>query len=161
MPLFGAGGYKAVKASPSASEFRSKHRYRSKAGNLATPMAVDLRKYCSAVEDQGENVIRITFDVSSHEPVHAHLGQVGSCTANAVVGVYEYTGNRIFKTKKYTDLSRLFVYYNGRVRGGYADEDCGSVIQYAMESLVQLGACSEKVWRRLPMPRLDFHQPTI
>ena len=54
----------------------------------AAPLAtVDLRAYCSPIEDQG---------------------QLGSCTANAAVGIVEYFQRRAFGA--YVDGSRLFVY---------------------------------------------------
>src|SRR5258708_20394920 len=55
------------------------------------PVKVDLRKYCSAIEDQG---------------------RIGSCTANALVGNLEFLekadGDQV------VDLSRLFIYYINR-----------------------------------------------
>lgn len=51
------------------------------------PSSVDLRKWCSPVENQG---------------------QIGSCTANAGAGVVEYFENRAFG--RYLDASRLFLY---------------------------------------------------
>src|SRR6266511_3345113 len=55
------------------------------------PASIDLRPWCSPIEDQQ---------------------QLGSCTANAAVGIIEYYENRAFK--KYLDGSRLFVYKNTR-----------------------------------------------
>lgn len=97
-----ASGYRPCRPAPSARTFA-----RKKGKN---PPAVDLRKGCSPVEDQGE---------------------LSSCTANGVVGIYEFAARK--GGKKHTDLSRLFVYYNARARSGDTDEDAGSVIQYAME----------------------------
>ena len=53
----------------------------------AVPTSADLRPWCSPVEDQGS---------------------LGSCTANAGVGMYEYFERRAFG--KHTDASRLFLY---------------------------------------------------
>jgi hypothetical protein len=53
---------------------------------------VDLRVWASPIENQG------------------HLG---SCTGQAVVGAYELLINKEVP-EKFTDLSRLFVYYNAR-----------------------------------------------
>jgi len=53
----------------------------------AIPAAVDLRAWCSPIEDQKS---------------------LGSCTANAAVGVVEYFQRRAFGT--HLDGSRLFVY---------------------------------------------------
>jgi len=55
------------------------------------PPVVDLRALCSPVENQGE---------------------LGSCTANALVGSLEFLEKKA--GHQVTDLSRLFVYYNER-----------------------------------------------
>lgn len=91
MPLDRTGGYRACKPAASAREYAQKRRYgtRSNGAGTALPPVVDLRKWCSAVEDQGN---------------------LSSCTANGVVGIYEYTGNRLYGGG-YKDLSRLFVYW--------------------------------------------------
>ena len=51
------------------------------------PSSIGLREWCSPVEDQG---------------------QIGSCTANAGVGVIEYYERKSFK--RHLDASRLFLY---------------------------------------------------
>ncbi len=112
------GGYKFAKPNPKAKAYSSK----LKSDKL--PPAVDLRPFMTKVEDQG---------------------QTNSCTANAVVGAYEYLFKR-FKKQNY-DISRMFVYYNARVKGGGDIADEGSVIQYAMECLKKAGACSEATWK--------------
>lgn len=87
------------------------------------PTRVDLRQWTSKVEDQGE---------------------VGSCTANAVVGAMEY--NEIKNGGSFVDLSRLFVYYNSRVIEDTVDEDMGAYIRDAVKSASRYGACTEKKW---------------
>ncbi|KAI9020534.1 hypothetical protein DFJ74DRAFT_724722 [Hyaloraphidium curvatum] len=118
MPLDLAIGYRRCSAAPGT------RRFRPPAG-LELAADVDLREWCTPVENQG---------------------RLSSCTANACVGLYEYTGNVQAEGQGYADLSRLFVYWNARVRGGTQNEDGGSVIQYAMESLAALGTCEEIVW---------------
>ncbi|MCB1144045.1 MAG: peptidase C1 [Leptospiraceae bacterium] len=88
------------------------------------PPGVDLRKYMTPVEDQQA---------------------LGSCTANAVAGAYEYLVKRHQGIEDY-DVSRLFIYYNARDIDGTVDEDAGSVISSAIQSLNELGACSEETW---------------
>ena len=58
-----------------------------KAVAQAAPASVDLRAWCSPIEDQGN---------------------LGSCTANAGVGLLEYYERRAFG--KHLDGSRLFLY---------------------------------------------------
>ena len=70
---------------------------------------------------------------------------LSSCTANATAGAYEYLAKRHLKNRQF-EVSRLFVYYNARLRASNVIKDEGSHIQYAVESLHKLGACTEDVW---------------
>ena len=87
------------------------------------PPSVDLRPKCSPVEDQG---------------------QLGSCTANALVGGTEFL---MIKDKKpFADLSRLFVYYNERVIEHTVNQDSGAMIRDGIKTLAKQGVCTEKLW---------------
>ncbi|MCK6478660.1 MAG: hypothetical protein L6R43_00505 [Planctomycetes bacterium] len=57
----------------------------AKAAKAGLPAAVDLRPWCAPVEDQGS---------------------LGSCTANAAVGVMEYSERRAYG--RHLEASRLF-----------------------------------------------------
>ena len=87
------------------------------------PPKVDLRKYMPPVEDQG---------------------QVGSCTANATAGAYEYILKRNQGISDY-DISRLFLYYNARVIENCVDRDSGAILSDVFKSLNQQGVlvCQE------------------
>lgn len=87
------------------------------------PRKVDLRADCSAVENQG---------------------QLGSCTANALVGNLEFLEKKAGRAA--TNLSRLFIYYNERAMEGTIGEDAGAMIRDGVKSLVKLGVCTEKLW---------------
>jgi C1A family cysteine protease len=71
-------------------------------------------------------------------------GQLGSCTANALVGNPEFLEKKA--GHKVTNLSRLFVYYNERAMEGTINYDAGAMIRDGVKSLVKLGVCSEKKW---------------
>jgi C1A family cysteine protease len=87
------------------------------------PPSVDLRPQCSEVEDQG---------------------QLGSCTANALVGATEFL---MIKDKKpFADMSRLFVYYNERVIEHTVKQDSGAMIRDGIKTLAKQGVCTEKLW---------------
>jgi hypothetical protein len=86
------------------------------------PPRVDLRPGCSPVEDQG---------------------RVGSCTANAIVGAIEYKRR---KDGRQDDLSRMFVYFNGRRMSGSEKEDCGLRIAHGMAAFLAHGAPPESAW---------------
>ncbi|CAF2524381.1 unnamed protein product [Rotaria sp. Silwood2] len=89
------------------------------------PPKVDLRSDMTPVEDQSK---------------------LGSCAANCLAGAYEYL------TKKSnglsTDVSRLFIYYNARVKGNDSEsiEDTGCSMTDAIEALEEFGTCLESIW---------------
>jgi C1A family cysteine protease len=87
------------------------------------PPSVDLRPKCSKVEDQG---------------------QLGSCTANALIGAMEFL--MIKNKNSYVDMSRLFVYYNERVIEHTVNEDSGAMIRDGIKTLAKQGVCTEKKW---------------
>jgi C1A family cysteine protease len=88
------------------------------------PAHVDLRPHCPPVEDQG---------------------QLGSCTANALVGALEYL--EVKDNKRFINLSRLFVYYNERVIEGSVNSDAGAMLRDGIKTLVKHGVCSETNWK--------------
>ena len=90
---------------------------------IRLPRVMDLRTYCSAVENQGN---------------------LGSCTANALVGNLEFLDNRIDSV--YKDVSRLFIYYNERLLEGTVDYDSGASLRDGIKTLVKTGCCWEKTW---------------
>lgn len=84
--------------------------------------SVDLRKWCSPVEDQGE---------------------LGSCTAHAGIGVVEYYEKRSFN--KRLEGSRLFLYKTTR---NLMQEtgDTGGWLRCTMGALCLCGVPEEKYW---------------
>lgn len=92
----------------------------------ARPKKVDLRPGCSPIEDQGD---------------------LGSCTANAIVGALEYLE---WKAGNHTDLSRLFVYYQERVIEHSIGLDAGAQIRDGMKACNKVGVCTEKTWPYIP-----------
>jgi C1A family cysteine protease len=86
------------------------------------PAAADLRMYFSPVENQG---------------------QLGSCTANAVVGLVEYFERRAFG--KHVDASRLFLYKVTRDLLG-SKGDTGAYLRSTMGALALFGVPPEQYW---------------
>ena len=84
---------------------------------------VDLRGLCSTIEDQGN---------------------LGSCTAQALAGNLEFIDNKIDSI--YTDVSRLFIYYNERVLIDSVDYDSGASLRDGIKSLKNSGVCEERLW---------------
>jgi C1A family cysteine protease len=86
------------------------------------PGSVDLRRWCSPIENQGS---------------------LGSCTAHAAVGLVEYFERRAFA--KHIDASRLFVYKVTRDLLHWTG-DQGAYLRTAMKALVLFGAPPEEYW---------------
>lgn len=98
------------------------------------PAAVDLRQWCSPIEDQGS---------------------IGSCTAHAGVGIVEYYEKKAFG--KYIDASRLFLYKVTRNLSHWTG-DTGAFLRTTMGALVLFGAPPEEYW---PYKIADFDkEPT-
>ena len=90
---------------------------------IRIPRKVDLRRYCSLVERQGN---------------------LGSCTACALVGNLEFLDN--LPDAAYTDVSRLFIYYNERLLRGNQDYDSGASLRDGIKTLKKTGYCRESSW---------------
>lgn len=101
----------------------------------AQPSSVDLRQWCSPIEDQG---------------------QIGSCTAHAAVGVVEYFERRAFG--RHLDGSRLFVYKATRNLIGVTG-DTGAWLRNAMGALVMCGVPEERHWAYTDSSAFDNEPP--
>jgi C1A family cysteine protease len=86
------------------------------------PNTVDLRAYCSPIEDQGN---------------------LGSCTGNATAGAIELLNKR---AGKQTDVSRLFIYYYERLIEGTVNYDSGAYIRDGIKAGYTYGAPLENLW---------------
>ena len=114
------GGYGWVPDLPDARD----HLYAAPPEFLtALPPQVDLRGQCPAVYDQR---------------------QLGSCTANAIAGAFEFDLLR----QKAADFmpSRLFIYYNERVMENTVGSDAGAQIRDGIKSVAKQGVCPESEW---------------
>lgn len=89
----------------------------------AIPVAIDLRNWCSPIENQGG---------------------LGSCTANAAVGVVEYFERRAFGN--HIEGSRLFVYKTTRNLMRVVG-DTGAWLRNTMGALALCGVPDEQFWR--------------
>ena len=88
------------------------------------PKDVDNRKFCTPIENQG---------------------QLGSCTANAGVGMYEYMENKA--NTKYIDGSRLFLYKATRLlMGEEGIGDSGAFIRTTLGAIRLFGIPNEEFW---------------
>ena len=94
-----------------------------KAKAAALPAAVDLRQWCSPIEDQGD---------------------LGSCTANAGVGLLEYYERRA--CGDHLDASRLFLYKATRDLLGWTG-DQGAYLRTTMKAMALFGVPPEQYWK--------------
>lgn len=90
--------------------------------NTSTPDKVDLRQYCSPIENQGN---------------------LGSCTGQAIAGAIEFLNK---KNKIINDVSRLFIYYHERLLEGTVNYDAGAYIRDGIKAVYKFGAPLEKLW---------------
>jgi C1A family cysteine protease len=90
--------------------------------DLAVPASVDLRPYCSPIEDQGA---------------------LGSCTANAVTGLVEYFERRAHG--RHIDGSRLFLYKATRELI-HSKGDTGAYLRSTIGALALFGIPPEEYW---------------
>src|SRR3990172_4283227 len=95
---------------------------KARAQETEVPGRVDLRQWFSPVEDQGE---------------------LGSCTANAGAGMFEYFQVRAHG--KHIDCSRLFIYKTTRDLLGMRG-DTGAYLRTTMKAMALFGAPPEKMW---------------
>jgi C1A family cysteine protease len=98
-------------------------RVRAVGAPPALPSKVDLRAWCSPIEDQQS---------------------IGSCTAHAGVGLVEYFERRAFG--RHIDASRLFLYKVTRNLLHWTG-DTGAFLRTTMEALVLFGVPPEDYWR--------------
>jgi C1A family cysteine protease len=98
--------------------------------------SVDLRPWCSPIEDQGE---------------------IGSCTANAGVALVEYFERRAFG--RHIDASRLFLYKVTR-NLLHMEGDTGAYLRTTMGAMTLFGVPPAEFWPYVP-EKLDEEPPAF
>lgn len=134
--VIASSGMKSTDGMDNAAPMRSKDFSSDK----EPPARVDLRPYCTPVENQSQS---------------------NSCAANAAAGAYEYLCKRqaalspddALDEQDVGDISRLFIYYVGRKndavrwgKGGTAVKDEGMTLSGGANALTAKGACTEANW---------------
>ncbi|MEB3103665.1 C1 family peptidase [Ferviditalea candida] len=72
-------------------------------------------------------------------------GELGSCTANAIVrGLREYL--LLQSGRPFERLSRLYLYWHERQVEGTVGQDAGASLRDGMKLLQKLGVCRSKLW---------------
>jgi C1A family cysteine protease len=88
-------------------------------------------------------MLPVTVDLRPWFPPIEQQGQLGSCTANAVVGLVEYFEQRAFG--KWSDASRLFLYKATRNLLRWQG-DTGAYLRSTMGALALFGVPPERYW---------------
>jgi C1A family cysteine protease len=96
--------------------------YKYQVTQKVSPNVVDLRSYCSPIENQGN---------------------LGSCTGQAIAGAIELLNKR---GGKHNDVSRLFIYYYERLILGTVNYDSGAYIRDGIKATNKYGASLESLW---------------
>ena len=100
------------------------------------PTEVDLTRYCSPIENQG---------------------RLGSCTAQAALGVVEYLEKRALG--RHVDGSRLFTYKVTRALLGWTG-DTGAYVRTTIQSLAKVGVPPEQYWPYV-VEKFDEEPPAL
>lgn len=87
------------------------------------PPGVDMRGDCTAVENQGE---------------------IGSCTAQSVVGLMEFLWKQVYGSP--IDASRMFLYKATRNLLGWTG-DTGAFVRTTIKAARLFGSCPEEYWK--------------
>jgi C1A family cysteine protease len=87
----------------------------------------------------------VEVDLRPNCPPVYNQGKLGSCTANAIAGAYQFDEMKENEKDQITP-SRLFIYYNERVIDGTVGQDSGAQIKTSVESITKYGTCSEQLW---------------
>lgn len=111
-----------------------KRDYKYNISAKTIPNLVDLRPYCSSIENQGS---------------------LGSCTGQSIAGAIELLNKR---NRKPTDVSRLFIYYYERLLLGTVNYDSGAYIRDGIKVTNKYGASLESYW---PYDIRKFRQEPI
>lgn len=90
---------------------------------IPLPPMVDLRDKCPDIYDQGN---------------------LGSCTANSMGGVFQF--EQMKQEIENFIPSRLFIYYNTREIEGTIKSDAGATLRNTIKTMANLGVCPESSW---------------
>lgn len=110
---------------------------------LIVPSSADSRDYKYTIKN---NSLRPEVDLRLWDSLVEDQQQLGSCVGNAVTNAYELMVKRLYPVA-FTDLSRLFVYYNARDIENMLGQDEGVYeIRSALKGLKSHGVCKEQIW---------------
>jgi len=85
------------------------------------------------------------IDLRDKFPPVYNQGKLGSCTANAIAGAYEFDEMKQNEEKVFVP-SRLFIYYNERKANNQIGKDAGASIRDSVMEISNVGVCPESMW---------------
>ncbi|CAF1371972.1 unnamed protein product [Rotaria sordida] len=106
----------------------------------------DLPKFGAARKFADKNLPSLV-DLRSMMTIVESQKDTNACVANALAGAYEFL--RKAETGRDIDISRLFIYYNARLKDGMNEmnmEDDGCTIPGAVKALKRYGCCKESLY---------------
>ncbi len=108
------------------------------------PDLPDHRDYMYAAPTPIMHDIPASADLTSSCPPVYDQGQLGSCTANAIAGAFQF--DEIKQNEPNTVPSRLFIYYGERAMEGTVSTDSGAQIRDGIKVVASQGVCPETEW---------------
>jgi C1A family cysteine protease len=109
------------------------------------PDIPDHRDRVFSISPANSKALPSKIDLSSNMPQPYDQKSIGSCTAQAVAAILEYSEKKQNKENPCTP-SRLFIYYNERVLEGTVNYDTGATIRSGIKTIATLGYCEEILW---------------
>lgn len=86
----------------------------------------------------------VRLDETEYMPGVYDQSRLGSCVANSTGAAFEFD-LRLQKLASFTP-SRLFIYYNGRVKEGTVDQDSGLTVRDGIKATAKYGVAPETEW---------------
>ena len=108
------------------------------------PDLPDPRDFMYAAPAEVLQALAAQADLRPNCPPVYDQGQLGSCTANAIGGAFQF--EQMKEAVQNFIPSRLFIYYNERAIEGTINQDSGARIRDGIKTVVKLGACPETDW---------------
>lgn len=102
----------------------------------------DLRDFVFGSTCSTSSITKVDLRSQFKDPYHQL--SVGSCTANAIAAVYQYTANKQYGIDFMP--SRLGLYYDERKIEGTTLKDCGAFIRDGMKVCIKQGLYPEFLW---------------
>ena len=102
----------------------------------------------------------IKVDLRAAQPPVYDQGRIGSCTANAIAAVIQFSRSKAHQAPDFVP-SRLFIYYNERQLEGTVNADAGAQLRDGIKQVAKLGVPTEVLWSYADTPaRADRTWPS-